>query len=108
MLQILMSPLSSIVLSVVSKVLALFYIVPVNVNYNSVEEVPDYIQDAIPFFLLMIAMEQCYAYFYHRNKIRLYTLRDFVMSVSLHIYMHMHSVYIHIHFIFFSKSQATK
>ena len=33
----------------------------------------------------MIAMEQCYAYFYHRNKVRLYTLRDFVMSVSLGI-----------------------
>jgi hypothetical protein len=80
----LMPSVSSILLSIWSKVLALFYIVPVNVSYNSVEEVPDYIQDAIPFFLLMIAMEQCYAYFYHRNKIRMYTLRDFVMSVSLY------------------------
>ncbi len=79
-----MPSVSSILLSIWSKVLALFYIVPVNVSYNSVEEVPDYIQDAIPFFLLMIAMEQCYAYFYHRNKIRMYTLRDFVMSVSLY------------------------
>lgn len=87
-----MSPVSSIVLSIISKVLALFYIVPVNVNYNSVEEVPDYIQDAIPFFLLMIAMEQCYAFFYHRNKIRLYTLRDFVMSVSLYMHVYTYSL----------------
>lgn len=57
-----------------------FYIVPVEFSVQRVEDVPDYISQAVPYFLLLILLEMCIGLW---KKYPLYTLRDTIMSVSL-------------------------
>ncbi len=37
-----------------------FYIVPITTNYHSLKDVPDYIQTALPYFVLLIVIELLY------------------------------------------------
>lgn len=63
----------------------LFYIAPIqpeNGSYSSVDDVPDYISRAVPYFLLLVALESVYGWVRHR---KLYSLKDTVMSISLGI-----------------------
>jgi hypothetical protein len=64
---------------------ALFYIVPIQAEtgtYASAGDVPDYIARAIPYFLLLIALEFGYGVY---RKHKLYSLKDVVLSISLGI-----------------------
>jgi sterol desaturase/sphingolipid hydroxylase (fatty acid hydroxylase superfamily) len=58
----------------------LFYLVPISTNYTSVEDVPDYITTAIPYFILLMTLEFFYGKWQGRD---LYTVKDTVMSISL-------------------------
>jgi sterol desaturase/sphingolipid hydroxylase (fatty acid hydroxylase superfamily) len=58
----------------------LFYIVPIKAEYRSVEDVPDYLEHAIPFFLLLIALEFLIGKYKNRT---FYTIKDLIMSVSV-------------------------
>lgn len=71
--------------TVVRDLAALFYIVPLQAEtgtYTSTADVPDYVSRAVPYFLLLIALE--FTYGKYRNY-KLYTLKDAVMSISLGI-----------------------
>jgi alkylglycerol monooxygenase len=64
---------------------ALFYIVPLQAEsgvYLSAADVPDYVSRAVPYFLLLIALECVYGKF---RMHKLYSLKDTVMSISLGI-----------------------
>ena len=57
-----------------------FYIVPMNEEYNSIKDIPDYLVRAVPFWLILITMEFYYGLWTRRQ---LYTLKDTVLSSSL-------------------------
>ena len=73
------------ILQITDKIFSLIYVVPVNVSYRDLKNVPDYIEDAIPFFILMIALEQFYVHYYRTKNAHIYTLKDLIFSVSLGI-----------------------
>lgn len=63
----------------------MFYIVsikPEHGSYTTVSDVPDYVEKAIPYFLLLVALEFFYGM---HKKFKLYSLKDVVMSISLGI-----------------------
>ncbi len=69
------------ILSVVAKdVSTFFYLVPVHQSFASLTEVPNYIENAIPYFIIFIFLEFCYGKYFNRS---LYSPKDTVMSISL-------------------------
>lgn len=61
---------------------SLFYLVPVSFNAKHLEDVPDYISEAVPWFLLLMLLEFLYGKW---RGYELYTLKDTLMSWSLGI-----------------------
>ncbi|RYH29427.1 fatty acid hydroxylase family protein [archaeon] len=57
-----------------------FYIVPIKFPIKHVDDVPDYISQAVPYFFLLILLEILIGKW---KKYPLYTLRDTIMSMSL-------------------------
>lgn len=74
--------LMDIVQAMATKLGTLFYIVPVHDYYESKSDLPNYIEDAVPYFFLLIFIEWCYGKLRKRN---FYSGRDFMMSTSLGI-----------------------
>lgn len=71
--------------TIIRDLCALFYIVPLQAEtgkYLSAADVPDYVARAVPYFLLLIALEFFYGVF---KKQKLYSLKDTIMSISLGI-----------------------
>lgn len=71
--------------SIVRDIGTLFYIVPIGPehgSYSGVSDVPDYVAKAIPYFLLLVALEFFYGLY---KKYKLYSLKDVIMSISLGI-----------------------
>lgn len=56
------------------------YLVPIEANYSSLNDVPDYIQKALPYFLILVSLEFFYSMV--RGQ-KLYTFKDTIMSLSL-------------------------
>lgn len=70
----------------------LFYLVPVDVKYQSLKDVPDYFGRAIPWVMVLIVLE----YFLGKwRKQQLYTLKDTVMSFSLSMFQNILAVFVH-------------
>ncbi len=70
----------------------LFYWVPVDVKYQSLNDVPDYFGRAIPWVMVLIVLE----YFLGKwRKQQLYTLKDTVMSFSLSMLQNILAVFVH-------------
>ncbi len=57
-----------------------FYVVPFSASYNSLQDVPDYIKTALPYFILLIILEILYG---KARGHELYTVKDTIMSLSL-------------------------
>lgn len=62
------------------KALAMFYLVPIQEEYSTLKDVPDYIGGAIPFFFVMIVIEMLVGVIFNR---KIYSWKDTIMSLSL-------------------------
>jgi sterol desaturase/sphingolipid hydroxylase (fatty acid hydroxylase superfamily) len=82
---------------IVAQALTMFYIVPISLDNNnnkengSISDVPDYILQAIPFFIAFIILELMIS---KLRNLTLYSFKDTVMSISLGLVQQLASIWI--------------